>query len=75
MGRFSFNKDRNVLESALSGCFYSDRYKPNYWAEIGNIKDRLETIPYSIIFDASRVVSTANENRPYSMYFVPLISY
>ena len=26
-------------------------------------------------FDASRVVPTASDNRPYSMYLVPLISY
>lgn len=26
-------------------------------------------------FDASRVVPTASDNHPYSMYFVPLITY
>ena len=75
MGRIRFNKDRNVLESVLSGCFYSDVYGPNTWAGIGNSSDRLKDIPYNIIFDASKYVNTATENRPYSIYFVPLISY
>ena len=75
MGRIRFNKDRNVLESVLSGCFYSDVYGPNTWAGIGNSTDRLKDIPYNIIFDASKVVPTASDNHPYSMYFVPLITY
>lgn len=75
MGRIRFNKDRNVLESVLSGCFWSDVYGPNTWAGIGNSTDRLKDIPYNIIFDASKYVNTATENRPYSIYMVPLITY
>ena len=50
-----------------------------YWSgetDYVNMVNHPELGKHEIVsFDASRVVPTASDNHPYSMYFVPLITY
>ena len=70
-----FNKDRNVLEDTVDGCFESTVYGYNTWALPSTSTIRLETIPRNIKINVSKVVPTSKEVRPYSVKMLYLIAY
>ena len=68
-GEFGYGGAYGLFKSdAMSGAFYSGETVSRTFGEGKGSADHGK-------FDASRVVPTASENRPYSIYALPLISY
>lgn len=57
-----------------SGAFILDSSHPNIGRFTSDTTSSGTTY-HGLDFSASRVVPTASDNHPYSMYFVPLITY
>ena len=63
-----------VLSTVMNNVFYSSGEQNNYF-NLNSYKDSGAKSLNDVYFDASRVVPTASDNHPYSIYMVPLISY